>query len=213
MSAQRRKPILYALLAVAAIWLVAWGGFSITRSSRVTAEKVADYLHSVDLGKLSGEARARALRELAGKMIVLPIEERRRARMDIEWERWFKEMTDGEKSTFIEATLPSGFKQMLTSFEQLPYDKRTNAIDRALRDMRNAREEMARLEPGQTPWRSGTNRPPELSPELQKKVVTLGLKSFYSDSSAQTKAELAPLLEEMQRTMESGALFRRPRDP
>lgn len=198
----------YALAAVAAIWLVAWGGFTMVKRSRVTAEKVAGYLHSVDLGKLSGEARARALRELAERMIALPIEERRRARMDAEWERWLREMSDDEKGRFIEATLPSGFKQMLTSFEQLPYEKRTNAIDRALRDLRQSREDMARLEPGQAPWRRGTNPPPELSPELQKKVVTLGLKSLYSDSSAQTKAELAPLLEEMQRTMESGALFR-----
>lgn len=181
------------------------------RRSRITAEKVAGYLHSVDLAKLSGEARARALRELAEDMVALPIEERRRARLDAEWERWFHEMTDDEKGTFIEATLPSGFKQMLSSFEQLPYEKRTNAIERALRDLRRTREEMAHLEPGQAPWRAGTNLPPELSPELQKKVVTIGLKSLYSDSSAQTKAELAPLLEEMQRTMESGALFRQRR--
>ncbi len=210
MSVQRRRPVFYALVAVVAIWLVAWGGYSIAKGAKVTAEKVAGYLHSVDLNKLSGGAREKALRELAEKMIALPVEERRRARMDGEWERWFQEMTDDEKGRFIEATLPSGFKQMLASFEQLPYDKRTNAIDRAMRDMRRAREELGRLEPGQTPWRTGTNAP-ELSPELQKKVVTLGLKSFYSESSAQTKAEMAPLLEEMQRTMESGRLFRQGR--
>ena len=52
---------------------------------------------------------------------------------------------------------------------------------------------------------SGTN-PPLFSPELDKKIRTTGLNALYSKGSAQTKAELAPLLMEVQRQFESGQL-------
>jgi len=80
-------------------------------------------------------------------------------------------------------------------------------VDQAIKQMQDAREKMAAT--GQAPP-PGTNGM-VLSPELQDKVTTIGLQSFYSQSSAETKAEMAPLLEEMQRTMESGRMLRAPR--
>src|SRR5262249_14654391 len=116
-----------------------------------------------------------------------------------------EQMTEDEKGAFIEATMPTGFKQMIESFEQLPEDKRRKTIDDAMRQLRQEENRIRNSEEGAAP---GTNGPPPLSLELQAKIRTLGLKTFYSQSSAQTKAELAPVLEEMQRVMESGRPFR-----
>lgn len=201
---QRWRPVLFSMLAVLVIWAAALAAYSIARNARVTSEKVRAYVASTDLSKLYGDQRAEAIRKLAAMLNKLSIEERQKARLDrVAW-GWFDQMTEQEKAEFIEATMPTGFKQMLSAFEQLPEEKRRKTVDDALRRLRAAQSGVQ----GGEGVPEGTNAPPVLSPELEAKVRTIGLKAFYSQSSAQTKAELAPVLEELQRVMESGRPFR-----
>ena len=203
---QRWRPVVYSAVAVCGIWLVALAGYRIARNAKMTAEKVKAYAETVDSSKLSGSARAKAIRELEDMLNALSLEERRKARLERQAWSWFDRMTEEEKAAFLEATMPTGFKQMLTSFEQLPEEKRRRAIDDAMRRLKEQRGQMGAGLGGGNP--GGTNAPPVLSPELQAQMRTFGLKTFYSQSSAQTKAELAPVLEELQRVMESGRPFR-----
>lgn len=207
MLSRRWRPVVLSALVVLGLWTLALAGYSIAKNRRVTVERVRAYIESVDLSKLSGDARARAIRKLADMLNALSLEERQKARLErLSWS-WFGEMTEDEKASFIEATMPTGFKQMLTAFEQLPEDKRRKTVDDALRRLRDSRRRMQAddAEDGQPP---PTNGPPVISEELQAQIRTIGLKAFYSQSSAQTKAELAPVLEELQRVMESGRPFR-----
>jgi len=209
MLSQRWRPVWLGGIAIGAVWLLALGAYRIASNAKMTAEKVKAYADAVDISKLSGETRAKAIQELADRINRLSLEERRKARLDRAAWTWFDRMTDEEKGSFIEATMPTGFKQMLTSFEQLPDEKRKQAIDDALRRLKEARDRSDVA--GGDRQRGGTNSPPVLSAELQARIRTIGLKTFYSQSSAQTKAELAPVLEELQRVMESGRPFRRRR--
>lgn len=195
---------MWAAVGLIAIWVFAFAGHTISKNLKMTAEKVQAFVNDVDLSKLTGAARAKALQELADKINKLSLEERQRMRADRMTERWFEEMTEEEKGAFIEATMPTGFRQMLAAFEEQPEEKRRRAIDEALKRLR---ESNSRLPAGQGAMGQGANGPP-ISAELQAKVRTLGLKSFYSQSSAQTKAELAPVLEELQKVMESGRFQR-----
>jgi hypothetical protein len=95
---------------------------------------------------------------------------------------------------------------MLASFEQLPEDRRRKSVDDAMKRLKEAQAQAGA--DGEAAPEAESNAPPALSRDLQDKIAKIGLKTFYSESSAQTKAELAPMLEELQRMMESGRMFR-----
>jgi hypothetical protein len=202
----RYRPIVFAVLALMGVWLAALGGYALSEHFKMTADKLRAFVHDTDLSKLSGPARDQALRDLGDKINALSPEERRQARVDRLWNDCFRQMTEEEKGRFLDATLPSGFHQMLISFEQQPPEKRQKAIDDAIKRLREARDNPPEKPTETNP--NDTNAPPVLSEDLQKKVDTIGLNSLYSSSSAATKAELAPLLEEIQKTMESGRMLR-----
>lgn len=201
---QRQRFLFGGISALVGIWFAAWAGHWYFDHIKMTADKVHAYVESVDFAKLTGDARAREIKKLEDKLNALSYEERQRLRAEHLINDWFAQMTEDEKSQFIEATMPTGFKQMLGAFEQLPEDQRRRAVDNALKNLRTANQ---RASTNGLAAGNGTNSPP-ISPELEVKIRTIGLNSFYSQSSAETKAELAPVLEELQRTMESGRMLR-----
>jgi uncharacterized membrane protein len=200
----RQRPVLLAVAALAVIWVVALAGYQIAKNAKVTPEKVRAYTESVDFSRLSAAEREAAIQKLAAMLNALTLDERQSLRL--ERLAWFEKMTEAEKGEFLDATMPTGFRQMLGAFEELPPDKRQRIVDQAVKQMKDAREKMAAT--GQMP---PGNNSAGLSPELQDRVTKIGLQSFYSQSSAQTKAQMAPLLEEIQRTMENSRMMRGPR--
>jgi len=164
----------------------------------MTSERVTQYMRGMDLEKLSPEERAKALQALIDKLNALSKEERRKWRFDNDW---FRGLLEDEKARFLEAIMPAEIKLALNAFEQLPKEKRRESIDKALEELRAQSADAA--DPN-----DDANAKPFLSPELETQVKTMGLRTLYSDSSAQTKAELAPLLLEVQHQFETGRLGR-----
>lgn len=195
---------------IVAAWGLAYGGLELVRANKVTPEKVRRFLQDTDFAHLSGPERAHALKRLADLLNALTLEQRQQARFQGEIDRWTAAMTEEEKGQFLEATLPTGFRQMISAFEQLPENKRREAISNSLKNIRLARERWATNAAADLA-NSDTNQPPPISPELQEKAIKVGLQTFYDTSSPQMKAELAPVLETLQESMNSGQLFRQPR--
>jgi hypothetical protein len=201
MNRSFRLLLLVAAVAIASV--SAWVRYQAAQDSVVTADKVAQYARSVDIGTLSGSARSEAMRQLEEKINSLPLEERRKWRMGTEWRQWFNKMTEPEKGQFIEATMPTGFTQVLNVFEDMPEQRRKQIIDDAVKNLKETHQLVTDREPGQNHSMYGTNAPPILTAELENRVRTIGLRTFYTESSAEAKAELAPFLEELQRQMEA----------
>jgi len=114
---------------------------------------------------------------------------------------WFQQLTEDEKAFFIDAFMPGEMRMALRMFEQWPKERQQEEIDKAFKDLR---ARAANPGSGRQPM-NGTNGP-LFSPELDKKIRTMGLNTLFNKGSSQTKADLAPLLMEVQRQFESGNL-------
>lgn len=204
MATPKLRVALLAGVAVIVVWCLAVTGFRWAQQSKVTSDKVLKYMSSVNFAALDGKPRAVAIAELADKINALSLDERLQMHAQGAWDAWFQQMTEPEKTTFVEATMPPGIKQMMTAFEQMPADARQHTIDEAMKQLRQAHE--LPIQNGSSPRISESpgNSPLTVSAEVEQRIRTLGLKTFYLESSAQMKAEAAPLLEEMQRLMASG---------
>src|ERR1051325_10813991 len=100
MLSARWRPVLFCGIAVIAVWVLALTGFTVAKTSKMTAERVRAYVESVDLGKVSKAGRAGAIQKLADKLNALPVDERRRAQLDRVTKDWFEQMTEEEKAQF-----------------------------------------------------------------------------------------------------------------
>ena len=196
------RRIALAASGVVLLGLLGWVGYVLTENSRATAEKVSRFARTTDLKSLDAAARADALRKLEELINRLPLEERRKWRMGGAWKKWFDDMTETEKGQFIEATMPSGFKQWLGEFDALPANDRKKFIDSLSAQLKETHQLATDREPGLTNSMYGTNLPPQLTVQLEGRAQTIGLRTYFTESSAETKAELAPFLEEIQREMQ-----------
>lgn len=200
MSNRRLHLLIRAVVALVVIWAVALAIFHFSARTKMTAEKVRQFVEATDLQQLSAAQREQALIDLEDKVNSLSLEERLKWRREDSWKKWFAAMTEAERRQFIESTLPTGFKQMMDAFNQLPPDQRKKLIDNAVKNLQSAGAGGVDSSVGDY----GKNGPPPLSPELEQQVREIGLTEVYADSSAETKAELAPLLEQIQVQIQRG---------
>jgi hypothetical protein len=173
---------------ILAVWLIAAIAIHIAHTRQPTVASITDYVHSTDLDSLQGADRQRAITRMENMVNGVSLDERQqldRARVTRDF---FEKLTADEQGAYLDATLPTGFKEMMESFNKMDPVKRKQFVSRALEQMKEHQGEGPPPDPKQA--------------QIAQHVIDQGLKSFYSDASADTKLDLAPLVEQMQQNLE-----------
>ncbi len=179
------KPV----LLLAAIWLVVGGAIFWARSKKVTPESLTKHIETLQLEGQPANARDKAIEKVADQLNRLSYEDRREVRVSRKLDRFFKTLTPPEQDRFLDLTLPTGFKQMMEALNKMERPKRQQFVNKTLKEMRE---------------REGNERPQGgESDAAAEKIIEQGFKSFYSEASAETKMDVAPLIEEMQKNLQS----------
>jgi predicted ATPase len=171
---------------IAAVWLIAALVIHFASTSHPTPATVAAYAGSMDLDTLQGEARARAIQHMEDMVNRLTFDERQQLDRERLSRDFLHKLTPAEQGAYLDATLPTGFQQLMDVFNKMDPLKRKQFVSDALERMKE--------HPGAPPAGPNAN--------VAQHVIDQGLKAFYSDASADTKLDLAPLVEQMQLNLE-----------
>jgi hypothetical protein len=172
---------------IAAVWLVAAVVIHFANASQPTAASVTAYVHSIDLDSLQGEARARAIERMEKMVNRISFEDRQQLDRERIGREFLHKLTPAEQDAYLDATLPTGFQQLMDSFNKMDPVRRKQIVSDALARMKE---------------HEGQGRPPGADSNIAQHVIDQGLKSFYRDANADVKLDLAPLVEQMQRNLE-----------
>jgi hypothetical protein len=190
----RNALFLKAGIALAVVWGIVWGAFQVTGNLKPTPEKLVAFAEENRLSEIDdSEKRRRVIGKVASMLNQMePAELRRLAEETGEDPRreFFEEMNPEEQRFFMEKRIGKAFEQMMTAFNEMEREERKQVVERTLKQMRsdNARAD-------------GLERLEETDPELVDRIVNEGLKAYYQSASAETKLDLAPVLEEMQKNL------------
>jgi len=187
------------LLQTALLLVLIWGGVMALRafagSKQVTAEKVNREIEAAAFEDWSEReatdpAREKKLREIAGLVNRLDFAERRKTRDDRTTEGFFRRMSPSEKKLFIDLTVRESMGKFMEAIDALPPEKRKEFVKQGLSEIESGKteEEMARAR--------------ELGDDLLETIAGEGMRAYFEKASADTKLDLAPLMESMNEVMQ-----------
>jgi hypothetical protein len=203
------------VIQAAVLLLLVWGAVSGVRmlvgTQRVTAEKMAKEIEAANFEDWSelevlpanaeSKGRHKMIIEIADMVNDLDFAEREKARDNRIGENFFRKLAQPEKEMFIDLTLEKSMETFIKALDALDPEQRRKFVEDGLREIEDGLTE------------AEMKRTREMSEDLLRRITDEGMKSYFENASADTKIDLAPLMEAMDEVMKGmrGSEFGPPR--
>jgi hypothetical protein len=190
--------ILKGIAVLALVWGAVFAVRSFASSKKITAElierevrelKFDDWSENPGSGAVAKE-REEEIRRIADMVNRLDFAEREKNRQNRGGEDFFRKLSTTEKNLFIDLTIMESMSRFMEALDQMPEEQRKSFVERGLKEIQEGRteEEMARAK--------------ELDETLLTKISEEGMRAYFDKASADTKLDLAPLMEAMNEVMQ-----------
>ncbi len=196
----RKEVFLKAAILLLLVWSCVWVVRAYAGSRKITAERINREVATANFTDWSAEKsppdaaeaarRDNALRKIASLVNGLDFQEREKNRDNRTGETFFRKLSSDEKGLFIDLTIMESMGRFMESIDAMKPDQRKKFVEQGLKEISEGRTgaEMARAD--------------ELGSDLLDKISQQGMKAYFEKSSADTKLDLAPLMEAMNETMQ-----------
>jgi len=193
----RRSVVIKAIIALALVWGVVWGVRTWAGARKITAERVDREIAAAGFEDWSGgkgrsddpTEREQEIRKIAEMVNRLDFQEREKNRRNRTGEEFFRKLSAEERTLFVDLTVMESMNRFM-ALDGLTPAERKRFVKQALKEIDEGRtaEEMARAE--------------ALGDDLLDRISEEGMRAYFSKASADTKLDLAPLMEAMNEVMQ-----------
>ena len=199
----KTRIIIKALGVFVAIWGMVAAGQALFGGMRPTVESVRETVQEASLADWSEfdrgpnaaerDRREKVIREVAEAVNGFDFRERERAYESQSLYKFTNILSGDERKLFVELTLEESMKGMMSALDALPKSERERFVERALAQVDSGftEEQMLRMR--------------EMGDNLLEKTAEEGFRAFLEETSADTKLDLAPLMEAMTGVMQGMA--------
>ncbi|MEP4079091.1 hypothetical protein [Haloferula sp.] len=196
---RNQRLVIQAVVLVLLVWGAVIGVRMLVGTQRATAEKMSaeieagafDDWSDLDVLPANAESKGRhkQITKIADIVNGLDFAEREKARDQRIGENFFRRLAQPEKERFIDLTIEKSMQTFMKALDALDPEERRKFVEDGLREIEDGRteEEMKRTR--------------EMSEDLLKRITDEGMRSYFANASADTKLDLAPLMEAMDDVM------------